>query len=106
MNSTSVALYFTPTIPLTVISSRLHANVKDDASLNAPIFHSISQRYPRRNNFPSECFYNSWIIAIDKEEPIMEGDVIDTLNHLRKNSTNEVSMQLHKRTAYNGILLN
>ena len=68
--------------------------------------HSISQRFPRRNYLPSECYYNSWIISMNEEELTTSGGVIGPLNYLRKNGATEEVMQLRESTARGMALLN
>ena len=97
---------FTATVPLQQKLCPLNITVKDDSSFNIPILRAMTQRHPWRNYMPSEYCYNSWIIAINEEEPITAARILDTLNCLRKNGATEVFMQLHKRSAYNGTLLN
>ena len=89
---------FTVNVPLTPLPSPLNVTLKDDTSFNVPILHTITQRYPWRNHLPSKYCYNSWIIAINEEEPITASGALDTLNYLRMNGATEVTIQLHKRT--------
>ena len=97
---------FAATITFLDKSSPLHIDFKDDTSLNITILHSISQHHPWKNHLPSEYCCNSWIISMDKKEPITSVDAIDILNYLRKNGANEVALQLHKRNSCNRALLN
>ena len=60
------------TLPLLHKSSPLSVVIKDDESCNVSILHHVPPRYPWRNFIPTEQLSNSWMLAIDDEEPIMD----------------------------------
>ena len=67
--------------------------------------HSLTKRYHWRNMIPTEYCRNSWILALDDEQPITAVGIIDTLNVLSLSGQHSVFIQLHKRTAHNRTFL-
>ena len=49
---------------------------------------------------------NAWMLPINEDELITDPGVIDSLNFLHKNDTEEHILHLHKRVTYDGTLRN
>ena len=93
-------------LPLLHYSSPMSVVMKDDEQCNIPILHRIPLRHPWRKLILTENLMNSWILAIDDDEPITAQEAQDALEFLRSKNLSKCAIRLHKRTALNGTLLN
>ena len=55
---------FNITVQLTPSTTPLNITMKDDASYNLPVLHSLTKRHPWRKMIPTEYCRNSWILAL------------------------------------------
>ena len=93
-------------LPLLHHSSPMSDVMKHDESCIIPILHHVPPRHPWRKLIPVECLRNSWVLAINDDEPITNQGAQDALEFLRSKNRSKCSIHLYKHTDFNGTILN